>query len=197
MKSLKSIETHIVYRYIDTLKPEELKSCAEFLDSKWNYKQNANPYFNISNTKSLFKFLVKKKTAYEKYLSQNEGLTVNPLKIYEYQAFNKVFKTKHKACNISSTERVKLNNEKTVLKKMIEQFLVINLTLSNQKRVDFRTLLMETLYLRLAGKRNELEYFGNRNFKPFETDCLQASSSCIESKLNMKKYLTNRHFMKL
>lgn len=197
MKSLKSLETHIVYRYIDTLKPEELKSCSEFLDSKWNYKQNANPYFNIANTKSLFKFLVKKKTAYEKYLSQKDGLEVNPLKIYEYQAFNKVFKTKYKASNISKAERLKLNNEKTVLKKMIEQFLVINLTLSSQKRVDYRTLLMETLYLRLAGKRNELEYFGNRNFIPFETDCKQASSSCSESKLNMRKYLSNRHYYEI
>lgn len=197
MHSLKSIETHVVYRYIDTLKSNELKSCLEFLGSKWNYKQNANPYFNISKTKALFKFLVKKKTSYEAYLLQKEGLSVKPLKIYEYQAFNKVFNTKYKAQNISKAERLKLNNEKTVLKKMIEQFLVINHTLSDNKRVDYMNLLMETMYHRLTGKRSELEYFGTRNFKLFETDCQQASSSCSESKLNMRKLLTNRHFYEI
>ncbi len=197
MEKLKSIEGHVVYRYIDTLRKNELKSCEEFLDSKWNYKQLANPNYSIKYTKALFIFLRDKKNAYARYLSKNQGLNVFQLKIYEYEVLNKVFNTNYSEENITPTDQRKLNNQKTVLKKMLEQFLVISSTVSQNKRVGFMNILSESLYRRLAGRKDELEYFAKLNFKIFNKVGQQASSSCASLKLNKRNLISSQNFYEI
>ena len=197
MGLLKSIETHIVYRYVDALRQEEIKSCEEFLDSKWNYKQLSNPNFNIKNTKALFRFLSKRKMKFKKYISKNQGLTLKPLKIYEYEAFNVVYDGNYKPENINLADQKKLNNLKTVLKKMIEQFIVISLSISPQKKVNFMDSLMESLYGRLTGRREKLDYFRKLNFKIFTEEVEKQSYTRANAKLNTRKLITTQHFYEL